>query len=201
MLKLCLGGTFNPIHHGHLICARAVAEALGYDQVVLIPTHITPQKLLESRSPSAEDRLAMCRLAAAETQGVEVDDREIRRPGPSYTIDTVRELRRAGWETVSWLLGADQVSRLPTWRQPLDLLREAHLIVMTRPGWVLDLSELPAEYGILIERVVPAPSVEISSTDIRRRVAEGKPIEFLTTPGVCRYIKEKGLYGGRHGGT
>jgi nicotinate-nucleotide adenylyltransferase len=194
MSKLCLGGTFNPIHHGHLICARAVAEASGYGQVVLIPTHIPPHKLPNSQMASAADRLAMCRLAAAETQGVEVDDREIGRPGTSYTIDTIRQLRREGWPVVPWLLGADQVLSLPTWRQPLDVLREAHLIVMSRPGWNLDLSGLPEEYGILAERVVPAPSVEISSTDIRRRVAEGKPIECLTTPGVCRYIKEKGLY-------
>jgi nicotinate-nucleotide adenylyltransferase len=196
MPKLCLGGTFNPIHHGHLISVRAAAEALGYNQVVLIPTHIPPHKLPNSLLASPEDRLAMCRLAAAETRGMEVDDREIRRAGPSYTIDTVRELKREGWESVPWLLGADQVLSLPTWRQPLDLLREAHLITIARPGWNLDVSVLPREYGILASRVVLGPRLDISSTDIRRRVAAGKPIEFLTTGAVCRYIKEKGLYRG-----
>jgi nicotinate-nucleotide adenylyltransferase len=193
MSKLCFGGAFNPIHHGHLLCARAAADALGIETVILIPSHLSPQKS-GSDMASAADRLEMCRLAISGVAGFAVDDCELRRPPPSYTIDTVRHFRQTGWQEVPWLIGADQVLGLPTWRQPTDLLREAHLLVVARPGWSLDWGTLPPEFAILAQRVVPAPALDISATDIRRRVAKGKSIDFLTPPAVCRYIGEHGLY-------
>src|SRR5580700_8333935 len=104
--KVCLGGSFNPIHHGHLLCARAAAEALGIKKVVLIPTAVSPLKIQDKSTAPAADRL------------------EIRRSGPSYTIDTARELRKAGWKEVIWLIGADLLAGLPKWHEPDALLKE-----------------------------------------------------------------------------
>jgi nicotinate-nucleotide adenylyltransferase len=199
MSKLCLGGAFNPIHHGHLLCARAAAEALGIETVLLIPTHEPPHKKLQRDSAdsdiaAADHRLTMCRLAVAGVDGFQVDDRELRRPGPSYTIDTLRELNREGWSKIPWLIGADQVIKLHTWREPHELLKAADFVVLARPGFELDWQAMAPEYRFLAERVVAAPAIDISGTEIRRRVAEGRPIDFLTPPAVCRYIKENGLY-------
>ena len=194
MSNLCLGGAFNPIHNGHLLCARAVAEALGIEIVTLVPSHLSPLKASGPDMASPADRLEMCRLAISGATGFEVNDCELRRPPPSFTIDTVRHFRQSGWDKVIWLIGADQVLALPKWRQPNDLLREAHILIMARPGWILDWKQLPPEYAILAERVVPAPAIDISATDIRRRIAAEKPIDFMTPPAVCRYIDDHGLY-------
>jgi nicotinate-nucleotide adenylyltransferase len=189
-----LGGAFNPIHLGHLLCARAVAEALDIKKVVLIPSGQSPHKASDPAMATPEHRVSMCRLAIEGIDGFEVDDREVRRPGPSFTIDTVRQLLREGWPKVPWLLGADQAMCLPTWRQPHDLLREAHFLVMARPSWNLDWNALPPEFRILSERVIPVPAIDISATQIRRRLAAGLPVDFLTPPAVCRYLSEHGLY-------
>ena len=194
MRKLCFGGSFNPIHNGHLIPSRAVADAAGFDRVVLIPSAVPPHKLRQADMAGADDRLAMCRLAAEATPGFDVDDLELQRPGPNYTIDTVRELKRRGWDRVSWLIGADQVRQLPTWRQPEALLREVDFVIMARPGWSFDWETLPAAFQALRERVVEAPLVEISATDIRRRVATGQRIENLVPANVAKYIQDKALY-------
>jgi nicotinate-nucleotide adenylyltransferase len=193
MPLLCFGGSFNPIHYGHLICARAVAEARGFDGVVLIPCSRPPHKP-DAVLASAKDRLAMCRLAIEGACGWSVDDLEIVRGGPSYTINTVRELRQRGWGEVHWLIGADMVAGLPKWHEAANLLREVSFVVMGRPGWPLDWSGVPPEYRRLEGEVVSAPMIEITATEIRRRVAAGRGIEFLTPPGVCEYIREKGLY-------
>jgi nicotinate-nucleotide adenylyltransferase len=194
MRKLCFGGSFNPIHHAHLLCARAVAEARGFDRVVLVPSALPPHKLQASELASPQDRLAMCRLAVEGEALFEVSDLELTRSGPSYTIDTVRQLRRSGWDHVSWLIGADMVSILPQWHEPLRLLREAELVVMARPGWSLDWEALPEPYRALREQVVEAPLVDISATMIRRRVADGRSARYLTPDGVCDYIARRGLY-------
>jgi nicotinate-nucleotide adenylyltransferase len=143
---------------------------------------------------SPEHRLAMCRMAIAGFDGFEVDDLEIRRPSPSYTIESVRELKHRGIPEICWLIGADQVMALPRWREPQALLREARLFVMARPGFTVDWMTLPPELAQLSRQVVVVPAVDISSTDIRRRVAGGLPIDYLTPAAVCRYIAEQGLY-------
>src|SRR5688500_277405 len=177
MRNLCFGGSFNPVHNGHLIVSRAAADAAGFDRVVLLPSAVPPHKLRQPDMADADDRLAMCRLAADATPGFDVDDLEMRRPGPSYTIDTARELKRRGWTSVSWLIGADQVSQLPRCREPEPLLRSVVFVIMARPGCSFDWERLPAAYLFLRERVVEAPLVDISATDIRRRVAAGQPID------------------------
>ena len=194
MRRLCFGGSFNPVHHGHLICARAVAEAAGFDRVVLIPNWLSPFKLSARKLASSEHRLAMCRLAVQGDEGFEVDDVEIAREGPSYTIDTARELCSRGWPEIHWLIGADMVSLLPKWHESDALLREVAFVVMARPGHPLDWASLPSAVQPLRSQVVIAPLIEISATDIRTRVAAGRSIDYLTPPSVCEYIAHHHLY-------
>jgi nicotinate-nucleotide adenylyltransferase len=194
MPALCFGGSFNPIHHGHLICARAAAEAMGLNRVLLIPSRQPPHKIVGTDLASPEDRLAMCRLAVAGDPFFEVSDIELNRDGPSYTIDTVRQLKASGWQEVHWLIGADMADILPQWHEPLALMREAKLVLMARPGWSLDWNALPPEYRSLQTNVVTAPLLEISATAIRQRVREGRPIAYFTPEPVVRYIVERGLY-------
>jgi nicotinate-nucleotide adenylyltransferase len=198
MPKLCFGGSFNPIHYGHLRCAQAVAEKAGYDRVVLIPSGRPPHKrdvgpILRDLA-AAPDRLAMAHLAVSGSPLFEVSDIETRSSGPSYTIDTAQMLRDRGWERVNWLIGADMLLSLPNWHRPLDLVRQVHFVVMARPGWPIDWSALPPEFRHLRKRVVEAPMIDISATDIRRRVRAGEPIADLVPPAVEQYIRDHGLY-------
>ena len=194
MKTLCFGGSFNPIHHGHLICARAAAEEGGYGQVLLIPSAQPPHKPGDATLAARDHRLAMCRLAVEGDPFFAVDDLELRRTGPSYTIDTARELKRRGWTAVDWLIGADMLLSLPGWREPLQLLREVHFVVVARPGWTFQWDTLPPEYRGLAGHVVRAPLIDISGTVLRSRVAAGKPVDYFTPPAVCRYIERHGLY-------
>ena len=191
---LCFGGSFNPIHNGHLVCAQAVAKQAGYDQVLLIPSNVPPHKP-NSGLASSEDRLAMCRLAAAgETSGLfEVSDIETRRAGPSFTLDTARELREQGMPRVDWLIGADMLLYLPKWHRPLELLKEVHFVIMDRPGWLINWEKLPSEYQQLRSQMVAAPLIDITANQIRQRVAAGESIDGLIPPAVARYIAEHKL--------
>ncbi len=197
--KVCFGGTFNPIHHGHLICARAAAEAVGAKTVVVFPAGSPAHKAGEEQIAPANDRLEMCRLALSARAGsagagFELDDREIKRPGPTYTIDTATQLKREGWTEVRWIIGADMVNFLPRWHKTDQLLEEVRFIVMARPGWTFDWDRLPRAVQRLRENVVEVPQIDISATEIRRRVKAGLPIDYLCPPEVCRYIEERGLY-------
>jgi nicotinate-nucleotide adenylyltransferase len=192
--RICLGGSFNPIHHAHLLCARAAAEAIGADTVVLIPTGVPPHKQSQQDLAAAADRLQMCRLAVEGAAGFEVDDLELRRAGPSYTLQTVRQLKQIGWDEVTWLIGADMVSLLPAWHEPEALLAETKFVIMARPGWSLDIESLGPKFQSLHGQVVQVPQLHISATDIRRRVGAGLPIDFLTPEKVCRYIQQRKLY-------
>ena len=194
MRRLCFGGSFNPIHHGHLICARAVAESAGFDRVVLIPNAISPLKLDAKELAAPHHRLAMCRLAVERDELFEVEDLELARSGPSYTIDTARELRRRGWNKVHWLIGADMVPLLPEWHEPDALLREVTFLIMARPSHEIPWETLPASVRHLRDNVVPAPLVDIGATDIRGRTALGLSIRYLTSQPVCEYIARHDLY-------
>jgi nicotinate-nucleotide adenylyltransferase len=199
--KICFGGSFNPIHHGHLVCARAAAEVAGAAGIVLFPAGSPPHKPGQRDLAGAEDRLEMCRRAIASAGGFEIDDRETRRAGPSYTIDTAAELKRAGWDEVTWLIGADMLNFLPSWHRVEELLKEVTFLVMARPGAELQWAALPPAFQKLRGNVVEVPQIDISATDIRKRVAAGLPIDFLAPAEVCRYIAEHRLYRENAGAT
>ena len=195
MKTLCLGGSFNPIHHGHVICARAVMERAGYEQVMLIPSAQPPHKPTHANLAPAQDRLRMCQLAVQRSATFVVDEIELKRTGPSYTIDTARELKATrSWSEVHWLIGADMLNYLPQWHRADELLREVHFVVMARPGFEFDWQSLPAGFQALRERVVEAPRIDISATQIRDRVRQGLPIDYLAPPAVVEYIRASRLY-------
>jgi nicotinate-nucleotide adenylyltransferase len=194
MKDLCFGGSFNPVHHAHLICSRTVAEKGSFDRVRLIPSHQPPHKPHATDLASPEQRLKMCQLAVAGSSLFAVDDIELRRAGPSYTVETARELARQGMEKVHWLIGADMLRWLPNWHQPDALLREVQFVIMARPGWAFDWDTLPAKFRHLKNQVIEAPLIDISATDIRRRVRENLSIDYLTSPSVCEYIRAENLY-------
>ncbi len=194
MATFCFGGSFNPIHLGHLICARAAAEALGLPGVRLIPSAQPPHKPKDAGIAPVAHRLAMCRRAVEGDPFFSVDDREARRAGPSYTIDTVRQLRGEGARQVYWLIGADMLAILPKWHQAEQLLREVQFVVMARPGWGMDWGTLPPAFQPLRRHVVEVPQIDISATLIRRRVEQGRPISYLVPPGVREYILQHRLY-------
>jgi nicotinate-nucleotide adenylyltransferase len=195
MTRLCFGGSFNPLHVGHLLIARAVAESRNFQQVVLIPSAQPPHKPTTYDLAESCHRLEMCQAVSHGDPLFQVESLELERTGPSYTIDTARELARRGWGRVSWLIGADMLQILPKWHKPQDLLREVDFVIARRPGSVIDWDALPPEFGVLQGNVVEAPLIEISATDIRRRVREGRPIRYLVPPEVERYIRDHHLYG------
>ena len=195
MSTLCFGGSFNPIHYGHLRTSEAVANRAGYTRVLLIPSARPPHKPASADLAAPAHRLAMCKLAAAEKPDTfKVSDIEIHRSGPSYTIDTVRKLRSSGEKTVNWLIGADMLRILPSWHEAQNLLREVNFVIMARPGWEFDWDLLPPEFQQLRSHVVEAPLMDISATTIRQRVRGGESIAGMTPPAVARYINENGLY-------
>ena len=187
-----MGGTFDPIHHGHLVAAEEVRYALALERVLFVPAGDPWQKDGTSVSP-AEDRLEMVRRATADNGSFEVSTVDIDRGGPTYTIDTLRTLReqQPGVE-LCFITGADAILEILTWKDPQDVLDLASFVAVTRPGH--DLDEL-RKLGIG-ERVrsIEIPALAISSTDIRRRVKEGRPIRYLVPAEVEQYIREHGLY-------
>lgn len=194
MRYLCFGGSFNPIHHGHLLVARAVAEASGFDRVRLIPSAQPPHKPNAADLASVADRVAMCHLAAGLSDLFEVDDLETQRSGPSYTIDTARHLTANGLGPVHWLIGADTLPLLKTWHEPHSLLEEIEFVIVARPGWTIDWATLGSSYQKLRAAVVETPQFDISATDIRRRVQQRRSIEYLTPQPVVQHIRDRGLY-------
>jgi nicotinate-nucleotide adenylyltransferase len=195
MRRLWFGGSFNPIHFGHLLCARAVAEAGGFDRLVLVPSNQPPHKSGDRSLAPALDRLEMCRLAVSGDSFFEVDDLELNRSGPSYTIDTVNILRARGESDVSWLIGADMVKSLPGWHKSDELLAATRFVLMARPGWSVDWNALPPEVQKLHSVVVAAPLFEVSSTEIRHRLNSGRSIRYMTPDSVVNYIRAHLLYG------
>jgi nicotinate-nucleotide adenylyltransferase len=181
------GGSFDPVHHGHLIVADHARRALELTEVRFVPAREQPFK--EGRhGASAADRLAMLRLAVAGVPGLTVDPRECRRAGPSYTVDTLRELRTefAGAE-LSLLVGADAARDFPAWRESAAIRELAALVILTRPG-----SAPPEDH--LGGRLLVVPSIDISATGVRHRVRAGESIRFLVPDAVARYITDRRLY-------
>ncbi len=196
-----MGGTFDPIHYGHLVIAEEVRFAFNLSEVVFIPTGQPPHKPGRTVTP-AHDRLTMLESALASNPHFTISRIEIERPGPSYTVDTLRALREQwGTETALYfIIGWDSLEDLHTWYDAKGILaRLTHLVAVHRPGYEEDHAynnvlekRLPGIMQRLL--VVQAPQLEISATDLRRRVAEGKPIKYQTPEGVETYIIQHGLY-------
>ncbi|WP_097254706.1 nicotinate-nucleotide adenylyltransferase [Streptomyces sp. Ag109_G2-15] len=187
-----MGGTFDPIHHGHLVAASEVAAQFQLDEVVFVPTGEPWQKSHRKVSP-AEDRYLMTVIATAENPQFSVSRIDIDRGGPTYTVDTLRDLRALNPDAdLFFITGADALAQLLTWRDSEELFSLAHFIGVTRPGHHLTDPGLP-EGGVTL---VEVPALAISSTDCRARVAKGEPIWYMVPDGVVRYIDKRELYRG-----
>ena len=184
-----LGGTFNPPHVAHLIVAHEVRDALALDQVVLVPTASHPFKGEAAASP--RDRAAMAELAVAGDPALSADRLEIQRGGTSYTVDTLRALREREPDT-EWhlIIGRDNLAELDRWREVEALPELAHVVVIARGGEPA-APRLPFEGR---STFVPVPRLEISSTAVRRRLAEGRSIRYWVPPAVEAYIRQHALY-------
>jgi nicotinate-nucleotide adenylyltransferase len=190
--RAIFGGTFDPVHFGHLILAEQVAGWAGLAEVIFIPAGRPPHK--EGRTAAAaSDRLAMVEEAVAGNRRFTVSRIELEGEGGrlSFTIDTVRRLKAEGAGEVALILGADSLVELATWREPEALVVECRVLVVPRPGW--DLSEAPDELR-RHATPVPVPLIDISSRMIRQRVAAGLSIRYLVPEAVRRYILDRGLY-------
>ncbi len=186
-----MGGTFDPIHHGHLVAASEVAHFFSLDEVIFVPTGQPWQK--EDRQVSAsEDRYLMTVIATASNPRFSVSRIDIDRGGPTYTIDTLRDLRAERGETAEFffITGADALARMMSWQDVNELFALAHFVGCTRPGHRLTGAGLPEDRVSLVE----IPALAISSTDCRERVGAGEPIWYLVPDGIVQYIAKRRLY-------
>jgi nicotinate-nucleotide adenylyltransferase len=186
-----MGGTFDPIHHGHLVAASEAAHVFALDEVIFVPTGMPYQKT--GRNVSAgEDRYLMTVIATASNPRFSVSRVDIDRPGETYTIDTLRDLRaeRGPDAEFFFITGADALTKMISWRDADELFKLAHFVGCTRPGHRLSLSGLPSEHISLIE----IPALAISSTECRARVRSGDPIWYLVPDGIVQYISKRKLY-------
>ena len=192
-----LGGTFDPPHIGHLVIAAEALEKLQLERVSFVPAQQPPHKLGEPVTPFA-DRVAMLELALNQNPHFALSLLEANRPGPSYTVDTLRELRRNSPPTTElfFIMGLDSLATLPTWHRPHELIELCQIAVLSRPGYSVDLDVLEANIPGLRSRlvIIPSPELDISSTELQARVAAGHSIEYMVPKGVARYISEHRLY-------
>ncbi|KAE8763592.1 nicotinate-nucleotide adenylyltransferase [Georgenia thermotolerans] len=185
-----MGGTFDPVHHGHLVAASEVRDAFNLDEVIFVPTGEQPFKQGNDVT-AAEHRYLMTVIATASNPRFTVSRMEIDRPGTTYTIDTLRDLRRELPDAeLFFITGADVLPQILTWKDADELWSLAHFIGVTRPGHDLDMTGLPAAGVSLME----VTAMAISSTECRARVRAGKPVWYLVPDGVVQYIAKYGLY-------
>ena len=213
-LLVCYGGTFDPVHNGHLAVARHARDALNAD-VALIPAHDPPHK--GPTRAQAQQRAEMLQLAIADEAGLSVYRRELLRDGPSYTVDTLGELRRERGDAapIAWLVGADSLLQLHTWHRWRELFNRAHVIAVQRPGSQVDAARLRAQAPEVLAEIagrwlppadlagtasggfalLPMPELRPeSSTELRRRIREGGDWQAWVPPPVAAYILSQGLY-------
>ena len=196
-----LGGTFDPVHYGHLVIAEEVYAALDLAEMVFVPAGHPPHKP-ESLLAAAHHRLAMLELAVAGNPHFSISRVDLERPGPSYTVETLRLLRQQWGEQTAlyFLIGWDSLEDFLTWRDPAGILEHiSYLVAVRRPGYTEESgyrASLEARLPGMMQRllVVPAPQLEISSTDLRERVAEGRPIKYQLPERVEQYIEQYNLY-------
>lgn len=189
-----MGGTFDPIHHGHLVAASEVADRFHLDEVIFVPTGQPWQKEGKTISP-AEDRYLMTVIATAANPRFSVSRVDIDRDGPTYTIDTLRDLRELyPDEALYFITGADALSSIMSWHDWEEMFQLAEFVGVTRPGYELREDMLPADIQARVH-LVEIPAMAISSTDCRTRAAEGRPVWYLVPDGVVQYISKNSLYG------
>ena len=188
-----MGGTFDPVHHGHLSAASEVAARFSLDEVVFVPTGTPWQKSHRDVSP-AEDRYLMTVIATASNPRFSVSRIDVDRPGPTYTIDTLHDLRRAFDDAeLFFITGADALAQILGWRNADELFELAHFVGVSRPGYEpVDLAGFPEGAVTLLE----VPALAISSSDCRERVERGDPVWYLVPDGVVQYIEKRSLYRG-----
>lgn len=183
-----MGGTFDPIHHGHLVAASEVASVFKLDEVIFVPTG-QPWQKAKGKVSAAEHRYLMTVIATAANPQFTVSRVDIDRPGLTYTIDTLRDLRRMRPEAdLFFITGADAMTQIMSWKDSDELWDLAHFVGVTRPGHVLD------DAGRTDVSLLEVPAMAISSTDCRKRVAEQNPVWYLVPDGVVQYIAKYGLY-------
>jgi nicotinate-nucleotide adenylyltransferase len=190
-----LGGTFNPPHIGHLVAATQALDALELDRVLLVPVHQPPHKAADA-DPGVDHRVELCRRAVAGNSGLDVSLVDAEIPGPSYTVDTLSRLHdRCPGDQLTFIVGGDMALSLPTWREPAAILELAELGVAEREGVRRgDILERLADLGTDRIHFFDMPRLDVSSSQIRRLVAAGRPIRYLVPDGVAAYIAEAGLY-------
>lgn len=194
-----MGGTFDPVHYGHLVTAESVRAHYGLQEVVFVPTGMPPHKSPEQVS-QAEHRYLMTVLATATNPAFSVSRSEIDRPGPSFTADTVREVRhsRGPLDEIVFITGADAVRQLSSWSRLDEIFQHCEVVAASRPGY--PFAEFEQEIALLPRPLrrrihfLEVPALAISSSDIRHRVAEGMPIRYLVPEAVQIYIDKMGLY-------
>ena len=199
MLRIGIyGGTFSPVHQGHVAAAKAFMEQMWLDVLYVIPTGVTPHKQMDGDVTAAQ-RLAMCELAFADLEGVIVSDMEIRREGKSFTVDTLSALSGED-RRLFLLLGTDMMLTLGSWRAPERIFELCYPVYIRRESdkaldeeIVQKIALYNQQYGKVVRRIVADP-IEVSSTEIRNRVRSGQSIDGLVPDRVAAYIKENGLY-------
>jgi nicotinate-nucleotide adenylyltransferase len=197
------GGTFDPIHIGHTAVAGAAGEHIGADKVVFVPARRSPLKAFFPQAGD-EDRLKMISLAISGNSRFDISDYELKKQGAGYTLETVRYFRRRfGGALVYWLIGADALNDLPHWYGIGELIDECNLAVMYRAGFKPpDFSKFQSIWGDqrvnkLRQNTIATPLIDVSSTEIRKRLAAGQDVSGMVCPEVLQYIREHGLYGAR----
>ncbi|MGB9775659.1 MAG: nicotinate-nucleotide adenylyltransferase [Anaerolineae bacterium] len=197
-----LGGTFDPPHYGHLALAETARVQLGLARVLFVPAGDPPHKPGYPLSPAVH-RAAMVKAAIADNPAFVLSRVDLDRPGPHYTVDMLALLRGMwGGAEFYFLMGSDSLAEFLTWHDPAGIIRQATLAVMERPGGIPDMAALEREIPGIGERLVwlDAPRLDLSATDLRRRVREGLPIRYLVPPAVEVYIREHHLYKSRDAG-
>ncbi|MEA4884910.1 MAG: nicotinate-nucleotide adenylyltransferase [Clostridia bacterium] len=192
-----MGGTFDPIHYGHLVAAEEAAYRFSLDRVVFVPSGRPPHKMGQTITPPAE-RYMMTLLATMTNPHFEVSSVEIDRPGPSYAVDTVREFRdRYGAEIALYFItGADAIIEMSGWKDASSLIQMCDFVAASRPGYAIQVDRIEEIFGHYSGKVhfFEVPALAISSTDIRARVRAGQPVRYLLPDNVIGYIQKAGLY-------
>ncbi|NTW96954.1 MAG: nicotinate-nucleotide adenylyltransferase [Oscillochloris sp.] len=191
------GGTFDPIHIGHLVIAEDARYALGLDQVLFVPASRQPLKD-ETQGATPAQRLEMVRLACASNPHFAASDVDLRRPPPSYTVDTLSSLRAEADPATEllFIIGADAARDMPRWYRAAEIIRLVRLAVIGRPGYSLDLADLEARLPGIGARctMIDGPRLDVSSSDLRARLAAGRPTRYQIPDPVLAYIAQHGLY-------